>query len=288
MHHRDGGGRQELERPVARRHGVQAVARRLVEAERPCRVVAVERQGRSGQRTRAEGRAREPRAGVAETSGVAPEHLHVGVPVVCESQRLGALEMRVARQDRVQVLLGAREQHAPQLREPAPDGAHGIAQEERQVRRDLVVAAATRVQASPPPDPPARAAAPPRSCGCPRPPRRRGIPPTRSPAPRVAGRRPAPRRRRRTRFLIGPACGRGRSIPARRSGPAPDRSGPTRRSAPRRDRSPRGSGRPTPWSFRNPAPWGKSRKERAPSQARGRPAGGCVAAPRVSRLGPGG
>ena len=58
-------------------------------------------------------------AQVAEARRVAAEHLDEREPVVREPHRLRALEMGVARQHRVEVLAGAREQHRAQLVEAA-------------------------------------------------------------------------------------------------------------------------------------------------------------------------
>ena len=116
------------------------------------------------------GRAREPAArGRAKRARVAREHLDEGEPVVGEPHRLRALEVRVAGQHRVDVLAGAREQHAAAARaSPRCAARGGVAQVEREVGRDLVVAAAAGVQAPGGRRRSARAAAPRRSCGCPR------------------------------------------------------------------------------------------------------------------------
>ncbi len=66
--------------------------------------------------------------------------------MVREPHRLRALQVRVAGQHRVEVLARALEQHAAQLREPALRRVRRVAQVEREVGRDLVVAAAPGVQ----------------------------------------------------------------------------------------------------------------------------------------------
>ena len=83
---------------------------------------------------------------VAEALRVAPEHLDEREPVVGEPHRLRALEVGVAGQHRVEVLARAREQHLLQLVQARARGARGVAQVEREVGRDLVVAAAPGVQ----------------------------------------------------------------------------------------------------------------------------------------------
>jgi hypothetical protein len=68
--------------------------------------------------------------------------------VVREPDRLGALQMGVAGQDRVDVLARTLGQDAPQLRQAMTRGMRRVPQVQRQIGRDLVVAAATGVQAA--------------------------------------------------------------------------------------------------------------------------------------------
>ena len=58
----DRGGRQHFEHEIAGRDGIERIGHRPVEAERLRRHVAVDREGRAGQRRRAERRFVEPRA----------------------------------------------------------------------------------------------------------------------------------------------------------------------------------------------------------------------------------
>ena len=119
-----------------------------VEAERARGLFAIERQRGAGQRARAERAAAQPGAEIAEARAVAPEHLDEGEPVVGEPHRLRALQMCVARQHRVEVLARARREHPAQLEQAALRGGAGVAQVEREIRRDLIVAAAPGVQAA--------------------------------------------------------------------------------------------------------------------------------------------
>ena len=68
--------------------------------------------------------------------------------MVRQPHRLRALEVRVAGQDGVEVLAGARREHPAQLEQAALGRRAGIAQIQGQVGGDLVVAAAPGVQAA--------------------------------------------------------------------------------------------------------------------------------------------
>ena len=147
MNHANGGGGEKLKRGIARRHAVEAVRRGRGEAERVRHRRAVERERAAGERARAERRMCEARASVGKTRGVARKHLFKREPVVREPHRLRALQVRVTGQHRARVLGGACEQHRAQLKQPRARGERGVAQIQREVGGDLVVAAAPGVQA---------------------------------------------------------------------------------------------------------------------------------------------
>ena len=67
-------------------------------------------------------------------------------PLMGQSHGLGPLQVRIARQDRVDVLPCPFEEDCPQLEQCALARQADVAQEEREVRRDLVVARATGVE----------------------------------------------------------------------------------------------------------------------------------------------
>ena len=94
----------------------------------------------SGQRAR---RARRS----AKRRRVPGEELDEREPVVGEPHRLRALEVRVAREQRVDVLARAQGERALEPDEPALGGGRRVPQVEGEVGRDLVVAAAPRVEA---------------------------------------------------------------------------------------------------------------------------------------------
>ena len=87
------------------------------------------------------------RAQVGEARAIAGEQLDEGEPVVGEAHGLRALQMGVAGQQRVEVLAGAQHERLLEPEQAALRGAGRVAQVEREVRRDLVVAAAAGVEA---------------------------------------------------------------------------------------------------------------------------------------------
>jgi hypothetical protein len=76
----------------------------------------------------------------------APEHPHVGEQVVAEVDRLGALQVGVAGQRPVEVVLGQRDERLGQVFNPLNRGVGVSSGEHGHIGRDLVVARAPRVQ----------------------------------------------------------------------------------------------------------------------------------------------
>src|SRR5262249_57607839 len=107
----DRSGGEELERRVARRDRVHAVARRSREAQRTRGGAAVERECRAGERAGAERRERHARFEIAESLGIAAEHLDEREPVMGEPNRPRSLEMGVARAPRGEVTASTRRQY---------------------------------------------------------------------------------------------------------------------------------------------------------------------------------
>ena len=83
------GAGEELRGEVADAHGVEAVARRPVEAERRGRHVAVDREAGAGERRAPSGLSFIRRAAVAQAGEVARQHLDIGQQVVAEGDGLG-------------------------------------------------------------------------------------------------------------------------------------------------------------------------------------------------------
>jgi hypothetical protein len=137
---------QELDHVVAVAHRVHAVRGGRAEAEVARERLAIDGEGGTGQRSRAEREAVVAPAAVAEALAVAGQHRHVGQQVVRQEDRLSALHVRVAGHGRGRVLLRAVEQRALELGEPLVDVAQDVAQVESLVEGDLVVARPPRVQ----------------------------------------------------------------------------------------------------------------------------------------------
>ena len=146
MHAGDGGRRQELDQGVAIAHRVEAVRRDPGEAEILRERLQVDRERRAGERRGAQRHRVGARAAVAEPLAVALQHEDVREEVVTEDDGLGALQMRVARQRRLDRLGGARDErllHPPQT---GPDACDHLSEIETLVDRDLIVARASGVQ----------------------------------------------------------------------------------------------------------------------------------------------
>ncbi len=146
VHHQNARRGGELDREVAIRDGVQRVLRRAVEAEQLGRVVAVDRVGRAGERCGAQRHDVEAARAVGEATVVAPEHLQPGHQVVPERDRLGGLEMREARHDRVGLALGEVEERQLEAAQLRADRGQLVAQPQPHVGRDLIVAGAPGVK----------------------------------------------------------------------------------------------------------------------------------------------
>ena len=160
---------RSLEGDVAGATAVHAVARRVARSRGRAAVArgprgSVEPASAPAPRGQRSIRAR---AASAKRARVAPEHLDVGQPVMGEAHRLCALQVGVAGQDRVDVL-GARVRVSTRAdsRIPRLVASAGVAQVEREVGGDLVVARAPGVQPVRPPGRSARAVASRCSCGC--------------------------------------------------------------------------------------------------------------------------
>jgi len=145
--HQQRRGGAELDGEVAVADGVERVEADLVEAELRSDELAVDRVAGAGQRRRAQRQAVDALAAVFEPFGVAPAHLVIGHQVVAESHRLGDLEVGEAGHRRAGVGFGDVQQLRLEFRDQRQDLVDRVAQPQADVGRDLVVAAASGVEA---------------------------------------------------------------------------------------------------------------------------------------------
>ena len=162
----DRGDRQEFQREIAVGHAVERVARRLAEAERLGRHVAVDRKAGAGQRCRTERRFVHALDRVADARKVAAEHLDIGHAVMAEGDRLRRLQVGEARHDGRRHALrreSGRRRSAPstprrrEAAHPSPRGGN---------RPRPGRCASGRCAGAPPRGRSVRPAAPRHSCGC--------------------------------------------------------------------------------------------------------------------------
>ena len=146
VHHEDGGGGEEFHDVVAVADGIEAVRVDGVEVKLLCHERAVDGERRARKRTRAERHDVGALVDAQEARKVAREHGEVSKHVVREEDGLRALQMRVARHDRVGIALRRLDERTLQVGDAAEHGERLAAHIEVRVERDLVVAAARRVQ----------------------------------------------------------------------------------------------------------------------------------------------
>jgi len=77
---------------------------------------------------------------------VAFQHLHVSQQVVREIHRLGALQVRVARNDHLRIFLTEADERALQRAKLFAERGHFVTQPHAHIERDLIVARAPRVE----------------------------------------------------------------------------------------------------------------------------------------------
>ncbi len=142
--HRD--GREHFAGEIAVAHGVHAVLRDRGEPEFARDEFAVEIDGRARNGAGAERHHVDAFAGVVEAVAIALKHLDVSEQMMGEQHRLRALEMRVAGNDHVAVAEAEPDEASLQGAQAGLDFPGLVAQIEAQVERDLVVAAASRVE----------------------------------------------------------------------------------------------------------------------------------------------
>ena len=97
---------QHLACEVSIRDGIHAVRRDFRESQLGGHGLAIQKDRRSGNRPRAQRAGVHARGCVGQARGIAVEHLNIGQEVMCKKDRLGALEVGVAGNDRVLVAFG--------------------------------------------------------------------------------------------------------------------------------------------------------------------------------------
>ena len=146
MDHENRGRREELHDVVAVADGVEAVRVDVLEVELLLHELAVDREGRAGEGAGAERHDVRALVDALEAGEVTREHAEVGEQVMREQDRLCALQMRVARHDDIAVLLRRLDERALQVLDLLLHGHDLAAHIHVRIERDLIVAAARRVQ----------------------------------------------------------------------------------------------------------------------------------------------
>ncbi len=148
VRHDERAGAGELDAEVAVAHGVEAVARHALEAERARDLFTVDRVTRPGERRRAERQHVHAPPDFTHALAVAREHLEVGETPVRPEHGLRALQVRVAGEHGVAVRLGQVQQRDLHVAQSGLDLVNLVAQPEAHRRRHLIVAAPSRVEPS--------------------------------------------------------------------------------------------------------------------------------------------
>ena len=146
MHHQHRQRAAQLHAEVPVGHAVQAVGGDTVHSQRFGDGAAVGGVGGAGERAASQRRHVHPFDGVRDAAQVAQQHHRVRHQLVTERDRLGALQMRIARHDGGAVRFGLRQQRVNQRADFAGERGRFVPQVEPDVERDLVVAAAGGVQ----------------------------------------------------------------------------------------------------------------------------------------------
>ena len=147
VHGADAGGREEFEREVAVGDAVERVGGGAVEAQGAGRHVAVDGEGGSGEGGGPQGAFVHAVAGVGKARAVARQHLDIGQHVVAPGDGLGHLQMGEAGHDPVGALFGLSEEGPHQGGQAKDRRVALVADPKAEVGGDLVVAAASGVQA---------------------------------------------------------------------------------------------------------------------------------------------
>ena len=147
VHHEDGAGGQELNGEVTIGDGVQGVVSGLGEAQQLCGAVPVDGIGGGGQSTGTQGGLVHALQAVLQTGHVTLEHVGVGHQVVGQSGGLGTLQVGVAGQQGVDVLLGLVHQDGLKVQNDLDDVLDLLPDIHPEVHGHLVVPATGGVEA---------------------------------------------------------------------------------------------------------------------------------------------
>ena len=140
MHRGDCGGGLEFNRKIAIGDGIERIGRRSIKAERGARGKAVDREGRARQGRGTERVFVKSGPTIGKARSIAPDHLHIGKQMMAERDRLGDLQMGIARHHRGRVAFGLFDQGMLQRLELSIMPIDGVANPKAKIRRDLIVA----------------------------------------------------------------------------------------------------------------------------------------------------
>ncbi len=146
MRHQKGGACQELHDEVAIAHGVHAVQVNAVKLQQLGDESAVDRECGASQRTRPERQHVYPFPAVAHPLDVALQHGHIRHHMVAEEDRLGPLQVCVARHHRIQVAARLLQQRLLQIHGKLDDLHQLFPQIQVHIESYLIIAAPSRVQ----------------------------------------------------------------------------------------------------------------------------------------------
>ena len=127
-------------------HGVHAVVECAVHVQLAGHGCGIERVGRPGEGGRAEGADAGALFAVGHALDVAAEHPGIGEQVMGEADGLRGLEVGAAGEDGVLMFFGAGHVYGGQFAGEALPFAEPVGDEQAEVERDLIVAAAARVE----------------------------------------------------------------------------------------------------------------------------------------------
>src|SRR5690554_1937169 len=146
MNARDRERREDLKEEIAIGRRVDGVAEGAIEAELTRRALAIEGEGRRGERGRAKRRFIHALSSVDQAAAIALEPFDPGHQMMSEADRLSALKMGIARHEHRDGALGAEDEHAKEAIEARDGPIDGVAHIKPHIGRDLIVSAPCRME----------------------------------------------------------------------------------------------------------------------------------------------